>query len=368
LAQQGKNLQKFKFDHLFTMMDSIGMYHHATFTTPNYIDGYSTIDNARCLILTVLLEKLGLNSKEIDNIAFRCLAFLNHAFNFQNGRFRNFLTFDRKWPEVKGSEDAHGRALWALGTCIGMSEKPNLQKAASQIWEEALHTVNNFKSIRAWAFILMGIDKYLVRLQGDSLVTHIRNTLINKLISKFRDNASDDWQWFEDTVGDSNAKIPHAMILYGRNEKHKESVEIGLKSLKWLISIETSENNCFRPIGNNGCYQRYSKQATYDQQPIEIYAMVSSCIDAYLITKDETWLGHAHKVFDWFLGRNDLGAVVYDPESGGCRDALHVDRVNENQGAESTLAFLLSLAEMQLLHNKLAAFNIAKKGHKESTL
>jgi hypothetical protein len=96
--------------------------------------------------------------------------------------------------------------------------------------------------------------------------------------------------------------------------------------------------------------------------------MVSSCIDAYLITKDETWLGHAHKVFDWFLGRNDLGAVVYDPESGGCRDALHVDRVNENQGAESTLAFLLSLAEMQLLHNKLAAFNIAKKGHKESTL
>jgi hypothetical protein len=360
LAEQGTNLPKFKFDHLLTMMDTIGMYQRATFSIPNFIDGYCTDDNARCLILTVLLEKLEFTNKEIDSISSRCMAFIAYAYNSKKHSFRNFMTFDRKWTEDIGSEDSQGRAFWALGVCIGRSEKSKLQKTANNIWDDAINAVHSLKSIRSCAFTLLGIYEYLKRLQGDTHISHLRDILIQKLVHEFNHCASDDWLWFENVVSYSNAKIPHALILNSQNGKNKEALSIGLKSLRWLISIQTSEKNNFRPIGYNGFYKRNDKQAAYDQQPIEIYAMVSACIDAYLITKDDLWFKQAHTAFDWFLGRNDLGAPMYDPKTGGCKDAMLVDRVNENQGAESTLSFLLSLAEMQLMQNDQAAFIVNK--------
>jgi hypothetical protein len=133
-------------------------------------------------------------------------------------------------------------------------------------------------------------------------------------------------------------------------------LDLGLKSLRWLIKLQTSDSGSFRPIGSNGFYLRGGKRALFDQQPIEAQATVSACIEAYNATSDMFWVAEARRAFEWFLGRNDLGLALYDSTTGGCRDGLHIDRLSQNQGAESTLAFLLALTEMQALQNTLTSF------------
>ena len=130
-----------------------------------------------------------------------------------------------------------------------------------------------------------------------------------------------------------------------------------MQALRWLAEVQTAESGDFRPIGSNGFFPRGGPRADFDQQPIEAHSMVSACLEAYRATSDAWWYEQAQRAFDWFLGWNDLGLELYSPSTGGCRDALHVDRVNQNQGAESTLAFLLSLAEMQLMQNAVTVFN-----------
>jgi hypothetical protein len=133
-------------------------------------------------------------------------------------------------------------------------------------------------------------------------------------------------------------------------------LETGLKALRWLVKIQTSEAGSFRPIGSNGFFPRGQKRALFDQQPIEAQVTLSACIEAYHSTGDASWVAEARRAFEWFLGRNDLGLSIYDSTTGGCRDGLHIDRVSQNQGAESTLAFLLALAEKQALQNALTSF------------
>ncbi|MGD9200139.1 MAG: glycosyltransferase [Chitinispirillia bacterium] len=337
-------------------VDSTGVFQHAVYTVPNFAEGYCTDDNARCLILTVLLEELGIKHESIKPVASTCAAFLNHALDRNTGRFRNFLGFNRKWIERQVSDDSHGRALWALGTCIGRSHNRGLRNLAGQLWEIALPSADDINSPRACAFSLIGIHEYLRHLSGDSYANHLRSKLTKNLVKLYHECASEDWPWFEDVVSYGNSKLPHALILSGRWTDNPEVLQIGLKVLFWLCSIQTSKDGYFQPIGSNGFYNRNNIQASFDQQPVEAFSMIAACKEAYHVTGDEMWLKNARLAFDWFLGRNDLGVPLYDPESGGCRDALLVDRVNENQGAESTLAFLLSLAEMQLIQNKILAF------------
>ncbi len=158
------------------------------------------------------------------------------------------------------------------------------------------------------------------------------------------------------SVKRSNAKLPHALILSGRCMNEATMLETGLKALRWLVKIQTSDAGSFRPIGSNGFFPRGQERALFDQQPIEAQATVSACIEAYHATGDMFWVAEARRAFEWFLGRNDLGLALYDSSTGGCRDGLHMDRVSQNQGAESTLAFLLALAEMQALQNTLTSF------------
>ena len=188
------------------------------------------------------------------------------------------------------------------------------------------------------------------------MVNQMRDTLTEKLIDLYNDTATDDWPWFEDVASYNNAKLSHALILSGRWSGNELATHIGLRSLRWLAEKQQSSMGRFRPIGCNGFCRRGEPAAEYDQQPIEAHAMVSAAIEAFNAAEDRYWCEQAHLAFDWFLGRNDLGQPLYDTVSGGCHDGLQEDRVNENQGAESTLAFLLSLAEMQLLENNVAAF------------
>jgi hypothetical protein len=303
-----------------------------------------------------MLQKLGHGSPRLGAQAATYAAFLNHAFDRQRGRFRNFMGFDRHWLEEVGSEDCQGHALWALGLCVAQAGQGSFQMLAAELFEQALPVAAEFTSPRAWAFTLIGIDEYLRRLSGDRRANQIRESLTAKLMQRYTDAATEDWQWFEEVVSYTNAKLPHALILSGHCMSNRAMLELGLNTLHWLIKLQTSESGSFRPIGSNGFYPRGKQRALFDQQPIEAQATVSACIEAYHATSDMFWVVEARRAFEWFLGRNDLGMALYDAGTGGCRDGLHGDRLSQNQGAESTLAFLLALAEKQALQNTITSF------------
>jgi len=357
LDEQPGQLPALKLDHLYRMSDSTGIFQHASFTVPNFAEGYCTDDNARALLLALMLQQSGNHSQGINERATTYAAFVNHAFDRTSRRFRNFMSFDRRWLEEQpGSEDCHGHALWALGLCVGHAGHGSFQMLAAELFEQALPVAAEFTSPRAWAFTLIGIDEYLRRFSGDRRANQIRELLTAKLLQRYADAVTEDWQWFEDVVSYANAKLPHALILSGRCMNNATMLETGLQTLRWLVKNQTSDAGSFRPIGSNGFYRRGQERALFDQQPIEAQATVSACIEAYYATDDMVWVAEARRAFEWFLGRNDLGVALYDSSTGGCRDGLHVDRVSQNQGAESTLAFLLALSEMQALQSTLTSF------------
>jgi glycosyltransferase involved in cell wall biosynthesis len=357
LDQQPRELPELKLNHLLRLTDSTGLFQHAVFSVPIFSEGYCTDDNARAFILATLLAELEEEPERVRTLATTFAAFLQHAFDTGTKRFHNFMSFDRRWLDEQGSEDSHGRALWALGTGVGRSPHHGFQTLSGQLFLQALPVVNDFTSPRAWAFTLLGIHEYLRHLGGDRVVSQMRETLISRLLELFNKVAEPGWHWFEDILAYDNAKLAHALIASGSAAGHKTALDCGLHTLKWLVDVQTAESGHFCPVGSNGFYRRGGPRAHFDQQPIETHSMVSACLEAYRVTGNPVWFENAQRAFDWFLGWNDLGLELYSSTTGGCRDALHVDRVNGNQGAESTLAFLLSLAEMRLAQNSLAAFN-----------
>jgi glycosyltransferase involved in cell wall biosynthesis len=356
LDQKPREVPEVKLDHLLRMTDATGIFQHAIFSVPNFSEGYCTDDNARAFILAVLLEDLGEEPERVRTLATTYAAFLYHAFDAKTGRFHNHLGFDRHWLDQQGSEDCHARALWALGVGVGGSSYRSFQVMAGQLFAQALPAVAQFTSPRAWAFSLIGIHEYLRRLGGDSFVSQTREALTTRLMELYERSASPDWPWFEEELSYDNAKLAHAMILSGRATGQKVVLERGIQTLRWLVQLQTSENGHFRPIGSNGFFRRGGARANFDQQPVEAQAMMSACLEAYRSTADSWWYEQAQRAFDWFIGWNDLGLELYSPRTGGCRDGLHVDRVNRNQGAESTLAFLLALAELRLTQDIVTSF------------
>jgi len=357
LDEQPRALPALKLDHLSRMTDSTGLFQHAVFSVPNFSEGYCTDDNARAFILAVLLDKMEQEPESVRTLATTYAAFLHHAFDATTKRFHNHLSFARRWLDEKGSEDSHGRALWALGLGVGRSPYRSFQVMSGQVFSQALPAATGFTSPRAWAFTLLGIDEYLQRLSGDRFAQEVRGILMLRLMELFDRSAQSDWPWFEDVLSYDNAKLAHALILSGRSTGQTPVYERGLAALRWLAKVQTAESGDFQPIGSNGFYARGGTRATFDQQPIEAHSMVSACLEAYRVTSDMWWYEKAQRAFDWFLGWNDLGLELYSSNTGGCRDALHVDRVNQNQGAESTLAFLLSLAELKLVQDSVTIFN-----------
>jgi glycosyltransferase involved in cell wall biosynthesis len=340
-------------DHMLRMTDNTGMLQHAKFTVPNYEEGYTTDDNVRALITTILLQEAGDEYLYRSyNLAIRYLAFINYAWNEETKRFRNFMSFDRRWLERSGSEDSHGRTLWALGLLLGRSSDTELLRLAGKLFEKSLESVVDFTSPRAWAYTIIGINEYLTRYSGDRAVKKIRLKLAKRLLSLYRKNATEGWVWFENKLTYDNAKLSHALLMTGQWVGSKSMTEAGLNTLRWLSEIQTSEGGNFSPIGNDGFYEKDGVRAYFDQQPLEGHAMVSACLEAHRVTNDIFWYNEATKAFEWFLGRNDLNIPVVDKQTGGCYDGLHPDRVNENQGAESTLAYLMSQLEMKVAQSK----------------
>lgn len=353
LGEISGELPPLKLDHLYRMTDNTGMLQHAIFTVPNYVEGYTIDDNSRALIVSILLESI--LDRESTELTSRYLAFILYAYNTENEHFRNFLDFQRNWLEKKGSDDSHGRTLWALGTVLGKSNIPSFQSIAGRLFEKALPAILGMTSPRAWSFALLGIQEYSLKYAGDSKVGNIQQELAGRLINLYRNNSSESWKWYENSLSYCNAVLPHALLSCGKSMANEEMTEIGIESLRWLSHLQKADSvgGHFVSIGTNGFYSRNGERARFDQQPVEAQAMVSACLEAYRATADEFWIAEASRAFEWFLGRNDLNLSIYDPTSGGCRDGLHPDRLNENQGAESTLAFLQSLLELRLSFNSI---------------
>jgi glycosyltransferase involved in cell wall biosynthesis len=348
LAARLAALPEINLGHLGAMTDDTGILQHAMFTVPSYADGYCLDDNARALLLMTKVEEAGTEELQaVRALVSRFLAFVNHAYSENLGRFRNFMTYSRRWMEECGSEDSHGRALWALGSVVGRCSDPGRHSLSSQLFHAALPAVVHFTSPRGWAFALLGIDEYLRAFKGDSKVEAVRATLAEKLLDIFRRTRQSDWLWFEDSLTYCNARLSQALVVSGCGIDDEEMTSIGLRSLDWLAAQEFSEEGYFAPVGSDGFYPRQGKRAAFDQQPVEACAMISACMAAYRHTGDDRWLARSQRAFSWFLGQNQLQQPLYDAATGGCRDGLHRDRVNENQGAESTLSFLLALCEMR---------------------
>lgn len=346
-------LPPLKLDHLYRMTDHTGLLQHAVFSVPNYREGYTTDDNARALIVAVLMEQLGMTAEsESAKLASRYLAFLWHAFNSATGRFRNFLSYERQWHEAEGSEDSHGRALWALGTVLGRSKSPGLRGTAGRLFESAVPAIRAFRSPRAWAFAALGLQEYLDCFPGDRAALQIRNELAHRLLGLYAASSSPGWTWFEDVLAYSNSRLPQALLTCASRTSDKAMLAAGLESLDWSLRMQRCETKGhFVPIGSQGFYRKGGEKARFDQQPIEAGGAVSACLQAFRATGDDRWMKEAWSAFNWFLGDNDLQIVLYDSSTGGCRDGLHPDRANENQGAESTLSFLMALLEMRLLED-----------------
>lgn len=346
-------LPPLKLDHLQRMTDDTGMLQHALFTLPNYREGYTVDDNARALIVGVLLDELG--QSQATDLVSRYLAFISFAFNGETQRFRNFMDFRRNWLEASGSDDSHGRTLWALGTLLGRCSTPGFQSLAGQLFEQALPAILVTTSPRAWAFALIGIHEYLRRYEGDRRASQVRAELAGRLFTLYQAHRRDEWRWFEESLSYCNAALAHAFLMCGQSIPNGTMTDAALESLTWLADLQSDKTNGghFVPIGSNGFYTRGGERARFDQQPVEAQTMVSACLEAHRITGDKNWYKEARRAFDWFLGSNDLNLPIYDPTTGGCRDGLHPDRPNENQGAESSLAFLQALMELRLAENTL---------------
>jgi hypothetical protein len=339
-------LPPLKMDHMRAMTDETGMLQHALFAVPNYAHGYTTDDNARALLVSILLDELGYS--ESAGLASRYLAFLGFAFNADNRRFRNVMDYQRRWLEESGSDDSHGRAIWALGTVLSHTTTPSFNSMAGWLFEQALPSVLTTTSPRAWAFALIGLAEYSEKYSGDRMANRVSEELAGRLLRLYQSNRSADWHWFERKLTYCNATLSHALLAWGRSIRNDGMTDAGLESLTWLASLHRAAEGHFVPIGSNGFYESGMERARFDQQPVEAQAMVSACLEAFRVTGEKHWIKEARQAFEWFLGRNDLKLPLYDATTGGCRDGLHPDRPNQNQGAESTLAFVQSLLELRL--------------------
>jgi glycosyltransferase involved in cell wall biosynthesis len=344
LGHRQQRLPEIKLDYLRRMTDDTGMFQHAKYTVADRTHGYCVDDNARALIVAVTLQDLRHLDSELGDLAAIYLSFLGHAFNDQTDRFRNFMSYDRRWLEEAGSEDSHGRAVWGLGVAVALGRDRGQVGFAVDLFHRALNAVGSFTHPRSIAFAIIGIHAYLSHYSGDSRARRMRKILSDRLMQQFRDFATEDWPWCEDVLTYDNARLPQALLLSGQWLPDREMLQTGLRALDWLKKVQTDEKGQhFAAIGNNGWFPRGGSKARFDQQPIEAAAMVDACIEAFNCTHDEEWIAYAYRCLNWYQGENDLGVTLCDYATGGCRDGLEAQGANQNQGAESTLCWLMAL-------------------------
>ena len=339
-------IPEMRIGHFLSLCDGTGMLQHAVHSVPDRSHGYCVDDNARALLFASTLSSSGealLPEAMTTNFA----AFIQHAWNPETRRFRNFMGYDRRWLEESGSEDSHGRTLWALSECAREDKDLSRRRWAAALFKAALPAVEAFSSPRAWAFTLLGLDAYCTLIGGDFFANRMRRLLADRLMSLFSETQTPDWVWFEDLLAYDNARLSQALIQTGLTTQTQPFVDVGLQSLRWLMSIQTASSGCFRPVGTKSFGRIRQNPDAFDQQPVEAAATISACLAAGRAEDVPEWPAGAMRAFGWFLGENDLQTTLIDADTGRCSDGLHPDRPNENKGAESVLSYLLGLVEIR---------------------
>ena len=344
LSLRQQSLPEIKLDHLLRMTDGVGMLQHCKFTVPDREHGYCVDDNARALIVAVTAQNFQPRDASLKDLASVYLSFLDHAFNSDTGLFRNFMSYERNWLEERGSEDSHGRALWGLGVAAALGKNEGQVNYSADLFQRALPAVEHFNSPRAVAFTIIGVHAYLTCNRENIQIETLCKILSERLMQWFRNFADEDWPWCEETLTYDNARLPQALLLSGQWLGDDEMLQTALSALTWLKKIQHDKSGCyFAAIGNHDWFTKGGDKARFDQQPIEAVAMLEACIEAFKVTQDEEWITYAYRCLNWYQGDNERHLSLYDHATGGCRDGLQIDSVNENQGAESTLCWLMAL-------------------------
>ncbi|WP_026792704.1 glycosyltransferase family 4 protein [Pleomorphomonas oryzae] len=341
-------IPELRIDHFLSMCDDTGLFQHAVYTIADRDHGYCVDDNARALQLATVLEHAG-EAGPPDHVAGRFAAFVQHAFNPDNGRFRNFMSFDRRWLEDVGSEDSHGRTMWSLGESARHAADLSRRRWASDLFAKALPVVEDFRSPRALAATLLGLVPFRAARPDDETAGRLQLLLSDRLMASIAAVESPDWTWFEEGLSYDNARLPQALIATGLAIREGALVRAGLRALDWLVNVQTAPSGLFRPVGSHSFGALRQAPEPFDQQPLEAAATISACVVAWNATKNLKWKIEAERAFAWFMGANDLSIPLVDIKTGRCRDGLHPDRANENSGAESVVCYLLSLAEIRQL-------------------
>ncbi len=344
-------LPKINLSHLKILTDDTGILQHAKYTIPDLNHGYCLDDNARALIVVSMYYNLT-GDKSIYPFIKKYLAFLNYSFDEKTNRFANLMSYDRRWQENIGSEDSHGRALWALGVTIKNIMDKSIRSIAMELFISALSVVRDFTSPRAWAFTVLGLSAYIEVNSEDLEKKLIQRILAEKIHNLYKNTATEDWLWCEETITYSNGILPHALILTGETMDDKDMYNTGIQSLKWLLEIQTDQEGHLSIIGNEGWFARDREKIDFGQQPVEAMCLLNACLHVYKTTKNPWWLNEGKKCMGWFLGENDLKTPIYNYDDGGCRDGLDSHGVSKNQGAESTLAGLISLIKIHEIEDE----------------
>ena len=333
--------------HFKAMCDDTGLFQHAIYGIPDRHHGYCIDDNARALLACCRIGGDG-HAAFAHAMAPRFAAFIQHGWNPDNARFRNFMGYDRRWLEPQGSHDSHGRTLWALGVCTAWHHDPALAQWAAPLFREAMVPVAAFGSPRSWAFTLLGLHGYCPAYPRDAEAGRLRRDLAERLYQHLLTYETPDWVWFENRLSYDNARLCEALIVTGRALGVQHWVAAGLRSLHWLLAVQTAPSGHFRPVGSEGFLSGTRQPPMpFDQQPVEACATIAACLAAMDTEPAPGWRTEAQRAFAWFTGTNDLGIPLVDTHNGSCRDGLHPDRANENRGAESLLAYILSLSDMR---------------------
>ncbi len=375
---------------LILMTDDTGLFQHAVHHLPDPNHGYCIDDNCRALLAAVMHARLFGHDESVVPLQ-RYLTFCTYALNADNGRFRNFMGYNRHWLEDIGSQDSHARTIWALGTTVRYAPTSAVGGIADTLFQKGLAAIErDFTFIRPNAYAILGLAEYAQRSSPPSssasastssaesaplpAVAHhdalsMLDRLASRLLEQFQNYATDDWPWWEAELTWGNAKLPHALLAAGDVLDRPDMIDAGLRALRWCLDVQTVADENGRHlsiIGNDGWFTRAGHRAQFDQQPIEAQGLVQACLCAARIVakRDDItggshennaqpataaqWVDEAWMCFTWFRGNNDLGVLIHHDETGGCQDGLQPQGVNKNQGAESILAYLLCVLEFRL--------------------
>ena len=330
------------------MTDGVGILQHAIGSRPDPAHGYCVDDVARALQVD-LLHGRALGWAAVVPTAERALTFLAEAYDPGSGRLGNFRSIDGSWIGGIGSNDSYGRAVLALGEVIATAPDDRLVEAASALLDQVLPAARELTSPRADASVILGCAATLPSATG-GLPATVLTLLATRLHDRFERRSMPDWPWPEVSLTYENALLPRALIVAGRILDSERMVATGLRSLDWLIDVQTAPDGHLSPVGNEW-WPRGGRKSQFDQQPIEATTLLLAAEAAHALTGSARYLDAMERSYAWFLGGNDLGLYVADPARGACCDGLEATGVNRNEGAESTLMWLTAAEHIRAIRD-----------------